>query len=300
VLKIYHVSWACYVVITPSGKVFVWDPGLWKAVNNTDRGGVEAVVSNVLKPLNITHIDAVIISHFHSDHFEGVPYLLDALGGNVDAVYSSGVFSSGQGIGRQEDLVAENLFLQALEQYSVPHVHVASGYMWDDPDVTIECVRPLPDEVVPGTRTDNPGSRDGVSVKFSYGDFSLLLVGDRAFDEFKPWDESLQATVLQWWHHGDTQGAIPHEWWSVINPSLVVGDHGYYRDGWTATTAHEWFANQPFNLWMRMITGKTSQFLEGRRGPLCIEANSDGTFNAKRHNLFPNKLGSFGGYKLQQ
>ncbi len=296
-LKIYHISYACYVIVTPSKKVFIYDPGMWGGINNPEQRGVEGVIENVLSELGVSYVEAIIISHFHNDHFEGVPPLLEYLDGAVGGVYSSGIYSSGTGGGRSSDLVAETAFLDAISQYNVPHIAVSKDYVWNDPDVSIECIRPNADEVGDmGTRTNSPGGYDGVVVKFTYGDFSLLLVGDRTPVLFYPLnDKPLGATILQWHHHGDTTDIMGHQFLEDVNPSLIVGDVGYYLDGWTPATTHKWFLDQNIKPWIRQtINARDSRYLEGNRGPLYIEAFPDGSYNAKRSHVFRNRGGVFG------
>jgi competence protein ComEC len=66
-------SGLCVIMRTPSGKTYLFDA----ANGNDEKSNGKDIIIPWLEKRGIKKIDGLILSHYHSDHFGGLPYLLD-------------------------------------------------------------------------------------------------------------------------------------------------------------------------------------------------------------------------------
>ena len=65
----------CVIMRTPAGKTYLFDA----ANGNSQKSNGKDIIVPWLEKRGITRIDGLILSHYHGDHFGGLPYLLDNL-----------------------------------------------------------------------------------------------------------------------------------------------------------------------------------------------------------------------------
>lgn len=63
----------CVVMLTPGGKTYLFDA----ANGNDEKSNGKDIIVPWLQKRGITRIDGLILSHYHSDHFGGLPYLME-------------------------------------------------------------------------------------------------------------------------------------------------------------------------------------------------------------------------------
>jgi competence protein ComEC len=175
---------ACLVEF-PDGKTLLYDAGKL----GSPLGAVRPV-SSVLWSRGITHLDALVISHADSDHFNAIPELLDRF--SVGAIYVSPVmFETPQPA--VEELRA------AIERAGVPLKLISAGdRLGSSANVRLEVLHP-PKKGVLGS--DNANS---ILLKIEYAGRRLLLTGDLeppGLDDVLA-EEPLDCDAVMAPHHG--------------------------------------------------------------------------------------------------
>ncbi|MEA4870096.1 MAG: MBL fold metallo-hydrolase [Christensenella sp.] len=161
-----------------------------------------------LNALRVTQIDAVFITHSHSDHLGG----LDALASNYDIpmVYSP-FFSETDKNGTGKIVKrAEKLRLAHKELKAGDRVPVADG-------VSFSVLGPL--EL--NEQDDNDNS---LVLQFSYGNRTYLFTGDMQFAEEQTLIDSgvrLQSDVLKVGNHGNPD-ATGEDFAALVSPSIAI------------------------------------------------------------------------------
>ena len=149
---------ACLVEL-PDGRAILYDAGKL----GSPMGAVRPV-SSVLWSRGIRHLDAVVISHADSDHFNAVPELLDRF--SVGAIYVSPMMFE-----RPQPAVEE--LRLAIERRHVPLRLIGAGdRLAGGTGVVMDVLHPPPKGVL---GSDNANS---IVLRVEYGGRRLLLTGD--------------------------------------------------------------------------------------------------------------------------
>lgn len=208
------------LVITPDGKTLLVDAGgptggmEPSSTSNFDVG--EDVVSPVLWSLHIRRLDAVELTHAHSDHMGGMPAVLRNfrpkqlwVGKNPDIPAYVALLAEARSLGTKiQSFTAGDSF-----NFGGTHVHVLS---------------PQPD-YRPGRR---PSNDDSLVVRISYRQTSALLEGDaQRKSENAMLPENLRSNLLKVGHHGSNTSTTP-AFLNEVDPQyalISVGHHNSYR-----------------------------------------------------------------------
>src|SRR5262249_55354206 len=89
-LDIYYVDvegGAATLIITPAGESVLVDAG-WPGFEGRDAGRIEAA----MKKAGITEIDHMVMTHYHTDHYGGIPELAKQV--KINKYYDHGPMSS--------------------------------------------------------------------------------------------------------------------------------------------------------------------------------------------------------------
>lgn len=198
------------LLITPDGKTLLVDGGGFgggprQATQDYDFG--EEVISPVLWDLGIRHLDAVAMSHAHSDHMGGLPTVLrnftpDELwvGNNPPGdAYDALIDEAAALRVTVRDLRASNAF--SLGAASVNVLAPARDYK-------------------PGK---DPANNDSLVLHVAYGGTSVLLEGDAESDVERAMlgGQGLASTLLKVGHHGSTTSAT-QEFLARVAPQWAV------------------------------------------------------------------------------
>jgi competence protein ComEC len=169
------------LVVSPSGQSLLIDAG-WSGYEGRDADRIVAAAHQA----GISHLDYVLITHYHRDHVGGVPQLADGI--KIGAFVDHGP--------NLEDSEVTRTDYAAYEKAIAGHAHVVVKPGWDLPIKGIEVrvltaagdhiTNPLPgagdansycpsETAAPADNTENARS---LGVLISYGHFRFLDLGD--------------------------------------------------------------------------------------------------------------------------
>jgi beta-lactamase superfamily II metal-dependent hydrolase len=152
----------CFLIITPSGKKIIIDAG------NTGRGA--GFVLPYLKDHNISSIDYIIASHFHSDHIGGLDEVVNGLGGSTHIL--SAAFDRG---GNYDS----GAFRDYIKSIGDKRKTISPGQMIElGDDIKMKCIASNGD--TPGGKAYSGTDENALSVVLllKYRTFDMYLGGD--------------------------------------------------------------------------------------------------------------------------
>lgn len=197
----------------PNGKHILIDAG---ATSDTYDAG-ERVIAPFLKRKGIHSLDAVFITHSHSDHLGGVSSLLKHI--PVGRIIEAGVGNGGELYKRTKDVAQE---------LKIPFQEINAGAALDfDPNVRIYVLHPrLP---VDSTTHLNNAS---IVLKVVYGGTSFLLAGDAESEAERKMVERyaplLSSDVLKVGHHGSITSSSGR-FVEKVKPAFAIISVGRYN-----------------------------------------------------------------------
>ncbi|MGV1098698.1 DNA internalization-related competence protein ComEC/Rec2 [Thiovibrio sp. JS02] len=187
----------------------------------------EAVIAPFLWHRQIRHLDQIILTHNHSDHFNGLPFLIEKF--------------SPRTLWLSEPAAANPEFTRLLtmaEQVGCLVRVASSGEILapeqnENPEAEIACLANLAATTAPrpaGTKqlkTENPNDR-GLVLRLTHGDNAFLFPGDIERQEEMALLESgcrLKAQVLLMPHHGLASSGSP-EFLAAVAPEYLIVSTG--------------------------------------------------------------------------
>lgn len=200
------------LITTPSNKQILVDAG-------PDKSILRCLAKYM--PFWDRSIDIALLSHPHADHFAGYYFVLDQ--------YAVSHFATE----RLRNNTDGFLHLEKkLKQRALPMRFVAAGDRWilrqssGQGDVVVEIVGPSNEFLVakdPDGIITNSAESASLTIKVSYGDFSVLLTGDAPVDQMSEIEEMgvIGLDVLQIPHHGSSTGVDEHVI-SSLAPAISV------------------------------------------------------------------------------
>jgi competence protein ComEC len=203
------VGHGCGVVVElPGGKVLVSDAG---RLGQPQVGARE--VSQYLWSRGLTHVDAIVISHNDTDHFNAVPELLERF--SVGAVYVSPVMFN-------RDMGALRALKEAIAAAGVPLRETSIGdRLVTGDDATVRVLHPPPQGM---GQTENA---DSILLEVESAGRRILLTGDLA----PPGLEAVTAVptapldAIMIPHHGSaTSNPAEFAAWSRAHWAIISGD----------------------------------------------------------------------------
>ncbi|MBI3788488.1 MAG: MBL fold metallo-hydrolase [Ignavibacteriales bacterium] len=200
----------------PNGKNILIDAG---AKSDTYDAG-EKIVVPFLKRKGITALDAVFITHAHSDHLGGVISLLQHISVNriIEAQASNG--------GEQYKQIKD-----AAQELHVPVQEITAGMALNfDPNVRLYALHPR----LPADSTTHLNNAS-IVLKVVYGGTSFLLAGDAESESERKMIERyaplLSSNVLKVAHHGSITSSSERfiEKVKPVFAAISVGRYNKFR-----------------------------------------------------------------------
>ncbi len=198
------------LIITPEGKTLLVDGGGFgggprQAPQDFDIG--EEVVSPALWARGIRHLDAVALSHAHSDHISGLFAVLRNF--HPDELW----------VGNNPRFGAYNAL---LDEAAALHVRIKSfraGDAFAFGSTQVNVLAPFRD-YVPGSE---PTNNDSLVLHVAYGATSVMLEGDAEapIEQAMLAEPGLASTLLKVGHHGSITSTRP-EFFARVAPQWAV------------------------------------------------------------------------------
>ena len=242
------------LVITPDGKTLLVDGGGFgggpqQAAPDFDIG--EEVVSPALWARGIRHLDAVALSHAHSDHMGGLPAVLRNF--HPDELW----------VGNNPRFGAYNAL---LDEAAALHVRVRSFRAGDGftfGAANVEVLAPFRD-YQPGAE---PANNDSLVLHVAFGATSVMLEGDAEapIEQAMLAETDLQSTLLKVGHHGSITSTRP-EFFKRVAPEWAVISCGLHnRYGHPREEVLEELQNARVKTFRTDINGASCFVLDGKR-----------------------------------
>jgi competence protein ComEC len=201
----------------------------------------ERVIVPYLKRQNISRLNAVVVSHPHSDHLGGLPSILRSI--HIDTVYDAGTPIS-------SELFSEYMFL--LDSLRIPHRILRKGNSISQFN-SVKIFVLHPSDAFADTSREHNLNNSSVVLKIIYGATSIFFPGDaeqKAEEEISNrYGDMLHSTVLKAGHHGSTT-STSLQYFTTIHPDNVVisvGARNTFRHPSKSTLAKFQKMNIPYH-----------------------------------------------------
>ena len=201
------------LIVTPEGRTLLLDSGGVGGGSKSDFDVGEEVVSPYLWSRGIRRLDAVAISHPHSDHVGGMQ--------SVIANFRPREFWYGLESPTPEfQQIAEVAQSYGLELR--PH---SAGDGFEFGRMQVRVLNPQPGEIATNRTQDD----ESMVLHLQYGNTSALLVGDshKRIEEVML-GENPHADLLKIGHHGSLTSSSP-EFLDAVTPKYAVVSAGFYN-----------------------------------------------------------------------
>ncbi len=199
------------VLELPDGRTVLYDAGRMAGPTSCCR-----IVSGYLWSRGLTHIDAIVLSHADTDHYNALPELLERF--SVGTVYVSPVMFD-------EQNASIRFLREAIERAKVPIRVLACGdRLSGGPGCRLEVLHPPP-HAMPSTSNAN-----SLVLSVEYGGRRVLLPADLqspGLNEVMA-ENPLHCDMLLVPHHG-SRTSMPEQLsaWSTPTWSVISADHRY-------------------------------------------------------------------------
>ena len=240
------------LIRTPRGRAFLVDGGDGGTREQAAKSGHRTVLDQLAR-LRVTHLDGVVISHFHNDHFGGIVKVLDTL--RVDRVWDSGAAVTSPQFQEFADL---------LKRRRVPRLRVRAGERLDwGEELDVQVLHPEPE--LPGMDTEDQDARS-VVLFIRYGKGAALLPGDLDRDgqrELARYGAGLRAQVLKVPHHGSAEALFP-PLLDLVTPThafLAAGRENPF--GYPASTTLQVYREKRIRVWRSDEDGSVAALIDG-------------------------------------
>jgi competence protein ComEC len=198
------------LIVTPDGKTLLVDAGGFgggphQAPQDYDIG--EEVVSPALWSRGIRHLDAVALSHAHSDHMGGMAAIVRNF--HPDELW----------VGKNPRFEAYDALLGEAAAFHARIRTMKAGDQFSFGGTKVNVLAPF-GNYVPGTE---PSNNDSLVLRVGFGDTSVMLEGDAeaAIEDAMLAEPGLDSTLLKVGHHGSVTSSRP-EFLARVAPRWAV------------------------------------------------------------------------------
>lgn len=197
-MKLYNVGYGANI-IELDGKIYIFDAG----DDNIGKRTLLPFLADRYRGLK--DIEAIFLSHYHYNHIEGVPHLINRY--NVKHIYTNGTYSDDQNepyINR--DTPATEEIERLVNEKNIPYTFYEEGDVLKSDDVTFRFLSPLKHYATKGGFTTDPNGKTSGVLRVEYGDFVAVFGGDLdrgdIFTEIWNVTGLAKTNVFFWPHHG--------------------------------------------------------------------------------------------------
>jgi competence protein ComEC len=241
------------LLVTPEGKTLLVDAGgptggsAQASSSNFEIG--EDVVSPVLWGRNIRRLDAVALTHAHSDHMGGMTAVLKNFRPHV------------LWVGNNPGIPAYQALLAEAHRLGISIVSMTTGNQFAFGGTRVEVMSPAADYHPGATATND----DSLVLHVAFGQTSVLLEGDaQVASEQQMLTEDLHSDLLKVGHHGSRTSTSPR-FLAAVSPSyavISVAQHNPY--GHPKMEILQRLQDQHIRTFRTDALGATSFFLNGK------------------------------------
>jgi competence protein ComEC len=201
------------LLITPEGKTLLMDSGGMPGSSRSDFDIGEEVVSPYLWSRGIRRLDAIALSHAHSDHLGG---MRSVIANFQPRELWYGVESPDRGFQELE---------QTARAFHVEMTRHEAGEAFDFGGLHVRVLNPQPGWMATAHGQDD----ESLVLHMQYGDTAALVAGDshKRIEKFLM-DEGPRADLLKVGHHGSMTSSSP-EFLEAVKPRFAVVSVGLYN-----------------------------------------------------------------------
>ncbi|OLD66611.1 MAG: hypothetical protein AUI33_10825 [Ignavibacteria bacterium 13_1_40CM_2_61_4] len=199
------------LVELPDGKAILIDSGPESTSGNAGARFIEPY----LRRRGIRRLDDIVLSHPHSDHLGGIPYLLRHVA--VDRVADAGSWAHS---------VLFREYLHCIDSLRIPRKLVRGGSRIEEFEgIRLYALHPSAGFIPRDTTTRSNLNNQSLVLKLVYGRSSLLLAGDaerEAEDRMiGTYGSFLKSDVLKTGHHGSLTSSSDR-FLDLVKPAIAV------------------------------------------------------------------------------
>jgi competence protein ComEC len=237
------------LVVSPQGKILLIDGGGVSGRFPSEFDFGEDVVSPYLWSRGFEHLDAVALTHAHSDHIGGLPSVIHNFEPNELWIAPSAATSAYRGLMREGSEAGTTV------------IRRTAGEKFEFGGATIEVLWP------PGNwRPGRDRNADSMVLRISYQDSAALLEGDAVSRNERQFPlSSARAQLLKVGHHGSNTSTSP-ELLAAVQPKYAVISAGAHNPfGHPRPEVLERLTNAGTHIFRTDVEGAVSFFFDGKQ-----------------------------------
>ena len=236
------------LIITPMQKKILIDGGGSLNRENYDVG--KSVLLPYLLDRNISCLDYVFISHFDTDHYGGLLYLME----NVKI--KTLIF-----LKQEKESQEYKEVMEIVNQKKIKIRTLKAGDKIElEKDIMIEVLYPTNEKF-------EDQNNNSMVLKLKYGEFKMLFTGDieqKAEKDILEKKIDVSATILKVAHHG-SKGSTTEEFLKKVNPQIAVIGVGKNN-----------FGHPSREVLKRLEKYEVTTYRTDQNGEICIMVNKQG------------------------